>query len=102
MSSQTPVTTITQTPPASEVTIAVIGACIVGVILLLVIVVCLVVRARLRHESEREQLQDSRSSATASLIPPVFLTEDMPDPLMQPDLHDRLTHDGVLNHPLFA
>jgi flagellar biosynthesis/type III secretory pathway M-ring protein FliF/YscJ len=102
MSSDTPFATVTQTPSTAGVTIAVLGACIVGVIVLLVIVICLVVRLRLRHESDSEQPQDRQSSATGSLIPPVFLTEDMPNPLMQPDLCENLTRDNVLNHPLFG
>jgi hypothetical protein len=36
---------------------------------------------------------------TSSLIPPVFLTEDMPNPLMQADLRENLGGEAALEDP---
>ena len=43
-----------------------------------------------RHHNH--DTKDTRSDSTMNLIPPIFYTEDMRDPLYQEDLRDKYKH----------
>lgn len=57
----------------------------VGLIIIIIVLLCF----KFKNRNEREKnLDNNRSETTASLIPPVFFTEGMSDPLKQDDLID--------------
>lgn len=56
--------------------------------LVIIIIVLLYYRCKQKQREKAENFENNRSETTASLIPPVFFTEGMSDPLKQDDLID--------------
>jgi hypothetical protein len=80
--------------PASRTPEIVIGALSVAIVVLIVVICIVAYRHRDNSDlSAPSSAAPERQSAMSSLIPPVFLTEEMPNPLMQADLRDRLPAD---------
>jgi hypothetical protein len=79
--------------------VAVVVACTIVVVMALCIAVFFCCWSRNRHRALDSTLQDTKSmqqfqSATSDLIPPVFYTEGLRDPLMQEDLREKVQEDG--------
>lgn len=65
-----------------------------GVFMLLLIIIVIMFCCKCsskRRERTEEQIRIIGKS-TESLIPPIFYTNDIKDPLMQEDLHDKVNH----------
>jgi C4-dicarboxylate-specific signal transduction histidine kinase len=82
------------------------GVIIVSALIFLAIIFMLVwlcFHIRRRSKSRNLATTDSRRSPLAirSLIPPVFLTEDMPDPLSQPDFREHVINQPDSNQQTF-
>jgi hypothetical protein len=86
-------------PPFSDAgegtTVAIIVGVIVGVVLLIVLVLCWCrLRGRGQYDSRLATVHtrtvSSRDDLDSDLIPPVFYTPDMRDPLLQEDLTDHV------------
>jgi hypothetical protein len=77
----------------------VIIVCTVVLIVALSVAIFFFCRSSQRRRAVDSSLQDARSmqqyhSATSDLIPPVFYTEGLRDPLMQEDLREKVAEDG--------
>jgi hypothetical protein len=87
------------------VTVIVVG-CVFGGIAILALVLCLCRRLTVkRYDSAMVTVQtrmraqaSSAAPNTGNLIPPVFLTEDMRDPLLQDDLRDQIADTRSATH----
>jgi hypothetical protein len=91
----TEVVTPSITADPSNPTTAIIIGVIVGLVLLILVVLCLCrFRKRDRYDSKMSTLQSKASSSDfhspTDLIPPVFYTPEMRDPLLQEDLRDNV------------
>jgi hypothetical protein len=74
----------------------IVMACLAFLLLLAIVIVCLCRRhaqaaaAPPSDAATAVPLQTHSASSVANLIPPLFYTEDLRDPLMQEDLRDHL------------
>lgn len=76
-------------PIATEAIILYTVIAIVGVMMILMIFCCCCGK-RCRPKNFDDEFERREVSMGANLLPPVFYTEDIEDPLLQPDLKDHL------------
>jgi hypothetical protein len=80
----------------SSSSLPIIIGCIVGALFLILVILCICrMKCCKRYDSTMATVpsrtpQKPRFEAPGNLIPPVFLTEDMRDPLLQEDLREHL------------
>jgi hypothetical protein len=93
-------------PPAEVPVAAIVVGCVLGGIGILVLILCLCRRftvkrydsAMMTVQTRMRQHSAPATPNTGNLIPPVFLTEDMRDPLLQDDLRDQVVDTRSATH----
>jgi hypothetical protein len=83
--------------PTAMMTVIIVCAVVVVAVMCIAVFFCC--RSSHRHRAADPALQDAKCmqqfhSATSDLIPPVFYTEGLRDPLMQEDLREKVRDDG--------
>lgn len=71
-------------PKEVTIGISIVGSLIVGIIIVIIALACC--HCKCRYHKNTNNKDPNKSESTVSLIPPIFFTQEMLDPLAQEDL----------------